>query len=681
MKKFSLILVLLTGVASFTYSQWSRTSSYYAGDVYGLSSSPGAVGMLTNTGVSIFTTSGLTWNAMKTFPSLSSSAVIAGNDKFMVINDYSYHITRDGGVTWTEQSGPSAGRFLGLMGQVIVAINSSNILSYSTDYGVTWNESPGGLTTGGWGIYPAIMDNEVYAFQFTDNGDILYKCSFDGVSFSAWEVVNTYTYYDQHSSLISSNGILYTGSSNGIKRSVNKGLTWTLLGYSGGYQVYSMAADSAYLYANMGNDAPLARYSFATGTWKTLLAQWSSDTTAYAIATCNGHFFAYLSKWSTILGCYEYSGDKWRGVNALPVGNSAYGVSCIRSAGDVLFASVSSLFGWDVYTSSNDGKTWLLCNDVNSWSVKDAFHAGPNFLIAGYTGVGIVDTATNDILHTAGIPGDEAYSFGTYGNVLYAGTSDGIYSSADNGVSWVYKYLKGKKVYKLEVCMDTLYAGTDQGLFYEANGAAWGNTTCLVPDIIGIAATDKDIFVASAAGLLKKDYATNTCLPVGTALVGTDVSDIAARGKRLYVATRHGTVLYTANGGTTWMDISEAGFSDVTGLDFSGYDLFISESASGVWNSPVGWSAGIDAEKTKQALSLFPVPARDRLTIRIPDGMKDLIAIELINSSGMPVKTTSVSEVFNATVTIDVSDLPAGLYMARLRNTEKSVCSKFSKLK
>ena len=284
-------------------------------------------------------------------------------------------------------------------------------------------------------------------------------------------------------------------------------------------------------------------------------------------------------------------------MTALPVGNPANEYRAVKHTGNYLFTSLSRVsggFGSWVYSSADDGLTWNRFETSVSWSVTDALLAGSQYLVAGFPGVGLVDPVAGTITSATGITASQAYSLEKFGNLLYAGTSEGIYTSANNGTSWTYKFLKGRIVYKLMVFNGILYAGTDQGLFSTTDGITFGNTTCLAAGITDIAATNTDLFVTSVSGLLKKVDSLNAWIPSGTTLVGTDVTTIVAHSIRLYAGTAHGTVVYTDDGGVTWMDISEAAFRDVTGLSFLGSKLVMSELNSGVWIYPTSWPNGME---------------------------------------------------------------------------------------
>lgn len=76
---------------------------------------------------------------------------------------------------------------------------------------------------------------------------------------------------------------------------------------------------------------------------------------------------------------------------------------------------------------------------------------------------------------TGGPPGMNVNGFYKAGNTLYAGTSRGVFSSADNGVTWQASNsgIENNTVYALISDGTFLYAGTDNGVFRSTNGISW----------------------------------------------------------------------------------------------------------------------------------------------------------------------------------------------------------------
>jgi|GEM_PF-755731 len=84
---------------------------------------------------------------------------------------------------------------------------------------------------------------------------------------------------------------------------------------------------------------------------------------------------------------------------------------------------------------------------------------------------------------------------------------------------------------------------------------------------------------------------------------------------------------------------------------------------------------GTFENKSDQAIRIYPNPATDKLTICLAkDAGKSSVAI--INLYGEPVFECELNPVTDQTITVDVKDFPAGIYLFRIRNSEGDVFRK-----
>jgi alpha-tubulin suppressor-like RCC1 family protein len=83
---------------------------------------------------------------------------------------------------------------------------------------------------------------------------------------------------------------------------------------------------------------------------------------------------------------------------------------------------------------------------------------------------------------------------------------------------------------------------------------------------------------------------------------------------------------------------------------------------------------------TTPALTLFPNPAHDNLTLNINDSHTGKMIVQVINGSGQLIKTYTLSkEGQNSSTTLNVSDLPSGAYFIRIRIGDWFVVKKILK--
>ncbi|GAB4330952.1 MAG: hypothetical protein Kow00127_23030 [Bacteroidales bacterium] len=89
---------------------------------------------------------------------------------------------------------------------------------------------------------------------------------------------------------------------------------------------------------------------------------------------------------------------------------------------------------------------------------------------------------------------------------------------------------------------------------------------------------------------------------------------------------------------------------------------------SEVWSFTVGVS-GTEDIFFGRTLNVYPNPVQDQLHFRALAVLEDMTSIDLLNSAGQVVKTikADLSQQSN-TLTLNVSDLPAGIYLLRVNN-------------
>lgn len=232
--------------------------------------------------------------------------------------------------------------------------------------------------------------------------------------------------------------------------------------------------------------------------------------------------------------------------------------------------------------------------------------------------------------------------FAGHGGVLFAGTDNGIYCTANNGATWE-SYNTGLSwgtgvvptVLSILISNDTLIAGTDgHGAYRSVNG---GNTWTTADSGLNcktvyaftrqgslvIAGTDKGIFVSSDLGFSWKPSYTGfqgplaiTALAVhGTAILAgsnagvfvsidnavtwspanagfitdTNVVALVSVTDELFAATARGSVYVSRNNGATWTNVSNGLTIDsirqnVIALAASDYEVYISNS-KGIFHS------------------------------------------------------------------------------------------------
>jgi hypothetical protein len=86
-----------------------------------------------------------------------------------------------------------------------------------------------------------------------------------------------------------------------------------------------------------------------------------------------------------------------------------------------------------------------------------------------------------------------------------------------------------------------------------------------------------------------------------------------------------------------------------------------------------------DQDEDPDALLIYPNPAIDKITVEYADDLIDMIRLEIISASGRKVYTEHLASDQQINETINISELPAGLYFVRIVKTNRIITGKFIK--
>jgi len=185
-----------------------------------------------------------------------------------------------------------------------------------------------------------------------------------------------------------------------------------------------------------------------------------------------------------------------------------------------------------------------------------------------------------------------------------------------------------------------------------------------------------------------------------------------------YVTTKEGIIYKTTNSGNTWVEQYDMGsglFLDIYfiseeegwyknfrrinhtvdgGLSWSNDQTFGSANIGDIFflNSNQGWLSGgcsliakykttvniSEPEKKDDPVHLFPNPATDRISVGLTDNKDKIKEIELFSINGLRILNLSHSISSNS-CDINISELPAGNYIVKLKTEVSDYSSKFTK--
>jgi len=69
-------------------------------------------------------------------------------------------------------------------------------------------------------------------------------------------------------------------------------------------------------------------------------------------------------------------------------------------------------------------------------------------------------------------------------------------------------------------------------------------------------------------------------------------------------------------------------------------------------------------------ISIYPIPANDRLTIDVSESSEIFTSYDLVNVNGQTLTTGSIN---SAMISVDISQYPSGVYFLNIKNNEYSI--------
>ena len=177
-------------------------------------------------------------------------------------------------------------------------------------------------------------------------------------------------------------------------------------------------------------------------------------------------------------------------------------------------------------------------------------------------------------------------------------------------------------------------------------------------------------------GLHKMDFDTSILLPpFDSTFVRYDTTSGLKRLKSKYISSMYGYgYLAIENIGLIYFG---EGSEDPQFGSWSSTLKYAHLANYGIYGTyfPVIYNDIADPEKTQSEISIYPNPATNE--IKISNLSSEENQITIYNLLGQQVKNISVSNEQNHT--INISDLPSGIYMLTVSNNKKINCKKFVK--
>lgn len=533
MIKKIITFIFTTLMASSLNAQWLQTNGPEGGKIGSIVADSNAIYTGTNSGIYKSTNAGSTWVNITsginfTYSNESITAITTTkNYVFAGTSNSGIFYSSNQGLTWNTPGvlNSSEIRALSANGDTLIAA-TPNYLFLSTDLGSNWIDITNGLVASN--ITSALLIGSSI-FVATDGGGLFFSSNFG----STWSSINagltSLTIYSIHA-----NGAnIYACSDNGVFSSNNNGTSWSLIstGLSGYFNGVTFSGSKIVICGSSG----------------------------VFISSNNG------TSWTTINPVV---------FNLFP--------QCLLSWQGNLFLGLD---GNGIYSSQNEGVSWAEKNTGLFSSEVFSITGNSTDIYAGVPTGGVFHSTTNGtnwVKANTGLSSLVINKVVLNGSKLYACTTNGLYTSVNGGNNWNPINLIGQSnITSIAFNGSNIYccSASGSGVYYSNNnGLSWvtinnglGNNDILSIGVIGntlyAGTTSNGIYVSTNNGA---NWAA-----ANSGLLGTSIYTLEPSGNGMLAGTGYG-LFFSANSGSTWMQLFNAGYS-IASICVSGGNIFIAD--------------------------------------------------------------------------------------------------------
>lgn len=515
---------------------------------------------------------------------------------------------------WQKSNGPfqSIIKSFAQRGTNLFAVGGTDGVFVSTNQGLSWEERNNGLPTQVRFYYTLYIDSAAL-FLGTDQG--VFTSDDEGDNWAMLNngiPANTKVY-----SFIVDSVNLYAGTSAGVFLSNNKGNTWTAAntGLPANITIRSFAANDSVLFAgtSMGVYASMDNGM----SWTAKNNGLPTVMYTYSITSEGNDIYAGLPD-----GVYlsTDNGQNWIARNTgMP---TSYGISLL-SSGSELYAGTQV----GLYVSRNKGNSWsVIKNGMSSLaydnsSTEAILFTGADIFSGGNDGVSFSpDSGSTWQGLNSGLPYINLGSLATNGEIVYAGTDQGLYTTHDNGNTWDRKlnYWTSSVLAK----DSSIFIGNSWGLIYVSHdyGENWARALGFFDNgedvialtgstvfakyngMLGYISTDSGAFFTRqdlpysifanrddtslfAVDSMVHYYDGNSWGPTSIPIQDDTVYSLAVNASYLFIGT-NGGILKTTYTGSNWQKVNfGSATAHITGLAVNGANLYATTSDHEIFSS------------------------------------------------------------------------------------------------
>ena len=386
-----------------------------------------------------------------------------------------------------------------------------------------------------------------------------------------------------------------------------------------------------------------------------------------------------ISLFWTLIFSVIVANAQWQHTNLDSNSVTAVSVQCIIINGSNIFAGTNA----GVFLSSDNGSNWRAVNNgLTNTAYVTAFTINSGIIFAGMYGNGIFYSSNNGgkwASANTGLTNYNVQALITKGDTIFAGTysGSGVYMSANNGSNWVAAKtgLTDTLVNALAFKGDTLLAGTDNGIYTSLNkGIQWSLDTGNI-QVNAFAVNGNNIFAGTSSGVYLYSSNETKWTAINNSLADTYISALTISGNNILSGSGDG-IYISSNNGSAWI-ASNTGLlnSDVLALAANGTYVFAGTMGGGVWRLPLN-EMGLKEINNESHIVVYPNPASGK--IKVISNQLSVNSVEIYNLIGEIIYSLLLSDNLSP-ITINLADLPDGLYILKIKTEKGIAVNKFVK--
>lgn len=343
---------------------------------------------------------------------------------------------------------------------------------------------------------------------------------------------------------------------------------------------------------------------------------------------------------------------------------------------------------WKVNSFAQFGSTFYACTDVDTYKTTNEGNNWSSVGTSSGVNYSFAVKNTSAMVYSASYPGVRYYSGGlwmtsniswetrsliTDGTDFYAGTSQGVYKSTNNGQNWTSIGLNSTNIITLLKSGSYMFAGSSAGIFISSNsGGSWVSNSSY--NVNCMAYGNNILWLGTTTGLLwSNDYGT-----IWHNASASTYNSITLNGNEIYVGSSNGVRhIYSISPGVyqgAWRNVGfPTPLPTINALIVTN-NYLLAGTDNAVWRSSLSYVTNVEKETPdipdKYSLyQNFPDPFNPSTTIKYQITKNETVSLKVFDILGHEVVTLVNEKQSPGTYQVNwnAGSLSSGVYFYRLQ--------------